>query len=104
MGRCVNHTHQGLLLFYFVLLVCSPIPAQIRGQTTDEIGRKMGVKNGISFTYIRRDGCVETRGGFYCCSLDQLCYITIEKCIPKCHYKKRLDRGLTGLTALQMRG
>uniref|UniRef100_A0A0E0MF82 Uncharacterized protein n=1 Tax=Oryza punctata TaxID=4537 RepID=A0A0E0MF82_ORYPU len=92
MAKCRMHIHQGVMLFCLVLLVCSGIPAQIRGQTTTKIRRDMpiGVKNKISFAglYYKPDHCVRTRGGFYCCELDQLCYPTLELCIPVCTSSK----------------
>uniref|UniRef100_A0A0E0MF83 Uncharacterized protein n=1 Tax=Oryza punctata TaxID=4537 RepID=A0A0E0MF83_ORYPU len=88
MVKCMTHTDQGVMLFFLVLLVCSAIPAQIRGQTTNKIGSDMpvGVKyrNGFPGHDYKPDHCVQTRGGFYCCSLDQLCYPTLEGCIPNC--------------------
>uniref|UniRef100_A0A0D3HLI2 Uncharacterized protein n=1 Tax=Oryza barthii TaxID=65489 RepID=A0A0D3HLI2_9ORYZ len=94
MAKCRTHTHQGVMLFCLVLLMCSAIPAQITGQTTYKIRRDMliGVKNKISFgeLYYKPDHCVRTRGGFYCCELGQLCYPTLELCIPACTPSKRI--------------
>ncbi|XP_052137508.1 uncharacterized protein LOC127755939 [Oryza glaberrima] len=90
MGKCLRPTHQEVMLFCLVLLLCSAIPAQTRdiGQTTNEIQKDMstGVKNKNSFgeLYYKPDHCVQTPGGFYCCALDQLCYPTIGLCIPEC--------------------
>uniref|UniRef100_A0A0E0HCW6 Uncharacterized protein n=1 Tax=Oryza nivara TaxID=4536 RepID=A0A0E0HCW6_ORYNI len=88
MAKCMTYTHQGVMLFFLVLLVCSAIPAQIRGQNTNKIrsDMPMGVKgrNGFLGLDYKPDHCVQTRGGFYCCSLDQLCYPTLEGCLPNC--------------------
>uniref|UniRef100_A0A0E0R812 Embryo surrounding factor 1 brassicaceae domain-containing protein n=1 Tax=Oryza rufipogon TaxID=4529 RepID=A0A0E0R812_ORYRU len=112
MAKCMTYTHQGVMLFFLVLLVCSAIPAQIRvtcvlfssfslhrhdkhttsytsiGQNTNKIRSDMlmGVKgrNGFLGLDYKPDHCVQTRGGFYCCSLDQLCYPTLEGCLPNC--------------------
>uniref|UniRef100_A0A0E0BIT9 WAP domain-containing protein n=1 Tax=Oryza glumipatula TaxID=40148 RepID=A0A0E0BIT9_9ORYZ len=97
MAKCMTHTHQGVMLFFLVLLVCSAIPAQIRGQNTNKIGSDMptGVKsrNGFPGLDYKPDHCVQTRGGFYCCSLDQLCYPTLEGCIPNCTPPKLVTGG-----------
>lgn len=58
------------------------------GQNTNKIRSDllMGVKgrNGFLGLDYKPDHCVQTRGGFYCCSLDQLCYPTLEGCLPNC--------------------
>nr|AAX95250.1 hypothetical protein LOC_Os11g26610 [Oryza sativa Japonica Group] len=82
------------------LLKCKLIIIQLishskKSQTTYKIRRDMliGVKNKISFgeLYYKPDHCVRTRGGFYCCELDQLCYPTLELCIPACTPSKDID-------------
>uniref|UniRef100_A0A0E0MF81 Uncharacterized protein n=1 Tax=Oryza punctata TaxID=4537 RepID=A0A0E0MF81_ORYPU len=98
MAKCVKHNTQRVLFLFLLLVVCSTIPTQTRGETTSKIGSNMpmGVKNAFRVGGVKLNVCAQTAGGFYCCSKDQLCYPTLEQCIPKCNYKEKARRGLRG--------
>ncbi|KAF2910739.1 hypothetical protein DAI22_11g124500 [Oryza sativa Japonica Group] len=87
MVKCMKPAYQGLMLFCLVLVVCSALPAQIRGQTIRKIGSNipMGLKNVVSHASL--NVCYQEERDFaYCCSKDKKCYSTISECLAKCTY------------------
>uniref|UniRef100_J3N848 BPTI/Kunitz inhibitor domain-containing protein n=1 Tax=Oryza brachyantha TaxID=4533 RepID=J3N848_ORYBR len=97
MAKCLQHTPQGIQLFCLVLLVCSSIPEQITGQTTNKIrsNMPMGVKDTVRFGGVKLNVCYQAPNGFnFYCSKDNKCYPTVQECLSKCTYNKNVRRGL----------
>uniref|UniRef100_J3N852 Uncharacterized protein n=1 Tax=Oryza brachyantha TaxID=4533 RepID=J3N852_ORYBR len=87
MAKC---SQQGLLIVCLVLVVCSSITEQIRGQNANKIEGNMQaeVKDAVESAGDKLNVCFAAPGGFYCCSKDNECYPSIEACLPKCKYNE----------------
>uniref|UniRef100_A0A0D9WMB4 Uncharacterized protein n=1 Tax=Leersia perrieri TaxID=77586 RepID=A0A0D9WMB4_9ORYZ len=90
--------NQGLKLFCLLVLVCSTIPLQTRGQTTNKIisNMHMEVKKGIGFGVVKLNVCYKVPAGYYCCSKDAKCYGTLEVCVQNCISKEKACKELRG--------
>uniref|UniRef100_A0A0D9WMB3 Transmembrane protein n=1 Tax=Leersia perrieri TaxID=77586 RepID=A0A0D9WMB3_9ORYZ len=88
MVKSMKTINQGLGLFCLFVLVCSTIPLQIRGQTTNKIrsNMQMGVNKGISSGDVKVNVCYRVPAGYYCCSKDAKCYGQLEVCLQNCTY------------------
>uniref|UniRef100_A0A0D9WWN3 Meg domain-containing protein n=1 Tax=Leersia perrieri TaxID=77586 RepID=A0A0D9WWN3_9ORYZ len=75
-----KHTFQGLLL---VLLVCSAIPAMIRGETTDAMGRNATIKADIK-DCIHNPISPHPADKIFCCVKDNECWASIQDCLANC--------------------